>query len=1103
MRKTGNRLSRRLRFVLIIAIPVSITLLTCSAHAGRVRKSFPLSAKSRVIETGIAPIADGSDSVLCDGDLLRRGDDYEINLLTGRLTFVYQSVCDSIILIAFQLPAWLTEPVGNPVPQGSKRIYLETNPGNLPHRPVSGPQKIKLSGNKSFSFNVGRSGEGRFSQGLNIDFDALLTGGLRARGSVSDRIGSTTAAIPGSGGTTLLSELDKYFFEIEGRKVTVRGGDINTSAGSYLPAKKIKGVYGLFKSESFNFAADVGRPAGRFVSRNIRGVDGRQGPYQARGNDGLPTAVVHGSEKVYLDGRLLEGGSDKHYLFDYPSGRITFSPRVLITSRSRIEIDFEAAENNYEQVVYDAIGGVGGVRKKFSFSAGFRRESDDKERLRFGSYTPAEVSILQNAGDSTSGAAKSGVVEDPDGDYESATDSFGIEYYRYVGSGNGEYKISFSFVGEGEGDYSYIGSGVYQYAGKGVGDYLPIIYLRLPVRNDYLFTVMEIFPYSGGKMRLEYQGNIRDQNLFSNSDDGDNFKSRVVGGFFHSDSSLNAGLDFYFRQDDYKSFSRLKAADYNRLWALPQGEISGDELRIETDNSFKYRHNRFKAGYGYLRYKDNLHSRRLMLGAHLLENKRLSPRITYQSGNSESLSNPSKDGLFEKLNAGAALKPIRTLRLDFDFDRELSKDRFGPEPSVEKYLRYRGTAFLGNTVLAVSRRIDFRSGAYGVKGPQSDKIELTSDENLGRLRISVAGAWLDQKRLDSDRQDRRERLFQTSFSYSPAGGWLSMQAEYRQNRQSARPSAYRYIQVNSGEGDYRFEDGRYLSDPDGDYIRIMEETGQATSVSVGEKSHNIVFYPGRLPVPKSYKNILSQIAFRLRTEITEELPGRDRHHISWLLPWVSHSGLDYLNRRRREGYSVLSFPMFNFYILNFSCSHVFEEHESGSQLSRNRKEYDTQIKNRLSPAVRTDLKWHHVRSKERGVGLVSLHLISNEYIAGLIINQGRFQLMPQIAHVRFSDDLSGGQGRGVWISAETIYRRPDRGEMRFHTELRSLTEKQKFSQPEYQVTGGKRFGKSALFGLIGSYDIGKSMRLTVNLTDRIFEDRPAEFVGRGELVARF
>jgi hypothetical protein len=1103
MRETGNRLSRRLRLILIIATPVLIMFFTCSAHAGRIVESLLPLPNNRVIETGIAPIADGSDSVLCDGDLLRRGDDYEMNLLTGRLTFVYQPVCDSIVLIAFQLPAWMVEPVGNPVPRGSKRIYLETNPGNRPSRPVSSPRKITLSGNKSFFFNVGRSGEGRFSQGLNIDFDALLTCGLRARGSVSDRIGSTAAAIPGSGGTTLLSELDKYFFEIEGRKVTVRGGDINASAGPYLPAKKIKGVYASFKSENFNLAGDVGRPAGRFASRNIRGVDGRQGPYQARGNDGLPTAVVPGSEKVYLDGRLLEGGSDKHYMFDYSSGRITFSPRVLITSRSRIEIDFEAAENNYEQVVYDAIGGVGGVRKKFSFSAGFRRESDDKERLRFGSYTPAEVCILQNAGDSTSGATRSGVAADPDGDYESATDSFGVEYYRYVGSGSGEYKISFSFVGEGQGDYSYLGAGIYQYAGKGGGDYLPIIYLPLPVRNDYLFAAMIVSPYSKGTARLEYQGNIRDQNLFSDLDDSDNFKSRVAGSFFHRDSSLNVGLNFYFRQDDYKPFSRLKAPDYNRLWALPQLEISGDELGIETDNSFKYRHNRFKAGYGYLRYKDNLRSRRLMLEAHLLENESLSPRITYQSGNSESLSNPSQKGLYEKLNAGAALKLIEALGLDFDLDRELSKDRFGPEPDVEKYLRYRGTAFFANTVLAASRRIDFRSGVYGFRGPQSDKIELTSDENLGRLRISVAGAWLDQKRLDSDRQDRRERLFQTSFSYSPAGGWLSLQAEYRQNRQSARSSEYRYVHVNSGEGNYRFEDGQYLSDPDGDYIRIREETGQATSILVGEKSHNIVFYPGRLPVTKSYKNILSQIAFRLRTEITEELPGRDRHHISWLLPWVSHSGLNYLNRRRREGYSVLLFPMFNFYILNLSCSHVFEEQEGGSQLNRNRKEYDTQIKNRLSPEVRTNLKWHHVRSKERGVGLVSLDLISNEYIIGLIINQGRFQLMPQIAHVRFSDDLSGGRGRGVWISAETVYRRRERGEIRFHAELRSVAEKRKFNQPEYQVTGGKRFGESALLGLIGSYDIGKSMRLTVNLTDRIFEDRPAEFVGRGELVARF
>ena len=1071
--------------------------------AGRISLILPIRDSVSTINTGRRPLAFESDSVYCNDRLLQRGHDYTINPISGQLSLINQPLCDTLRFTAFLLPSWLNDPSGNPVPQG-KRL-LEVSDVTDYRSPVTGQsvRKLSLSGNKSFSFQVGRSGEGRFSQGLNLDFDARMADGLRLRGAVSDRGTTGNQTVSGDGGTVLLSELDKYFFEIEGKRIMARGGDITAAESPYLPAKRIKGIYAAYQSEAFDLAADLGRPAGKFVSRQLNGIDGRQGPYQAVGSDGLPTGIVPGTEKIYVDGRPLESGADKHYLIDYASGRITFSPRILITSRSRIEIDFEAAANDYEQVVYDVAGDIRTWNGKAKLSMGGRRETDDKDRLRFAALSSSDIKALEQAGDTVGLAFTTGVVADTAGDYQLVIDSAGTQYYRYAGSGAGDYRISFSYVGEGQGDYQYLGDGVYQYRGQGAGGYLPIRYLSLPVRNDFFFSTLELLPYEGGVWRLEYQGNNRDNNLFSPFDDGDNFKSRLVGDIRHKSKNLDSDFNVRFRQQGFDPVYRVDPPDDSRYWALPIIRPSGDEFRLYLRNVWRTSNNRLSAEAGYLDYSDNLRSRRLQMAGNLFDDKSLSPRFNYGTASSEKVGDAPGGGLYERYGAGVAVKPLRQARLELDYDQELVKNAYSPVPDLEKYHQGRASIFWGRTILSASRRVEYRSDTLGVKGPRQDKIELTSDETLGRLQVSLTGTWFNQKSIDSDRGDRTERLFITAFRYAPASAWMTLQAEYRQNRQDVRATGYRYILVNSGEGDYRLEEGRYLYDPDGDYIRIREELGEAASVSTGEKNHNITVYPGRIPSLENYKELLSQIAFRMRTEIIEEMSGGDRRVLSWVLPWASRSGIEYLRRFRRESYTCLLFPAFNFYILNLSYANSFEEQESGSLIYRSDREYTAEIKNRISPIVLSRLEWRHNRNDESGTGVIDLNLTADRYTAGLNINPPRLQLAPAVSYLRFTDKKSGGEGHGIIFSTEAIWRQPEKGEIRFNGEVRSLTEKTAFSQPEYLVTDGMRFGQSALVNLVANYEISKLWRLTINLTDRFYEGRPAEFVGRGELVARF
>lgn len=1102
---------RRINYINSVCRPLKSAIITLAllastadpANAEKIVKFLTLNPDQNKIETYAAPIAAGTDSVFCGEYQLQRNVDYELNPISGRMTLLHQVDCDSLRFIIFRLPPWLAESYGNPVPQSSSSLNLELGSLSPTQPDRTRPQKFQLSGNKSFSFAVGRNGEGRFSQGLNIDFDALLAEDLQVQGSISDRIGSSSGII-GSGSTTLLSELDKYFFEIRGKRVFARGGDIKTTRSDNLLSKKIKGVYGGYGDSIFVASGGIGRPSGRFISQYVNGLDGNQGPYQLLTDEGRPAAVVPGSEKIYLDGQLLEAGTDKHYEIDYFSGRIIFSPGTLITARSRIEVDFEAAETVYEKVIIDGSTAIRDRSKRIALKAGFRRESDEKDRLRFGSYSAEETQILQSAGDNPGLARRDGAILSDSGAYDLTSDTLGNQYYLYVGEGNGQYRVSFSLVGDNQGDYRYIGDGIYEFNGSNKGNYSPIIILTLPQREDQFYADMQISPVAGSGLELQYEGILRDRNLLSTYNDEDNYAGMVSGRAGYTSQTITLQSSVRLRQDDYRPLRRLYNPDFSREWALPEIKPQGNELLIETINNIKLRGNQISWRAGYLRYSRNLESRLLDIRADLFQNTFITPRITYLSGNSKSIDDTSvSDGLFEKINPGLGLSPVRFLRISVDYDRELSKNRYAEIPEVEKYSRYRAMLLIRNTILSVSRRIDFRGDNYGYRGPQQDKIELISEENFGRVSLKITGSYQDQKRLDSERSDLKQRLYQTSLDYHPAGGWLSLSAVYHQNQQSARATGYRYIPVEAGEGDYRLEEGQYLPDPDGDFIRVREELGAATSITVGEKSHNLLLYPGRVPAFKSIKNILSQISLRLQTQIIEELPGQDRHRLTWLLPWSSQSNLNYLRRQKREGYSVLLFPAFNFYVVNFAYSHNFEELLGGESLHRGRKEYRTEIKNQISRTVRSFFGWTHYRNYERGIGFASLMLSGNKYLTGMYITQGYFQVSPRLEYLRLADKYSDGLGSGFLVSLQSIYRQPGRGEIRLNTELRSINEKRDFAQSDYLVTDGNRFGKSALFQININYELGKSMRLTANLRESIFEDRPAEFNGRGELVAQF
>ena len=64
--------------------------------------------------------------------------------------------------------------------------------------------------------------------------------------------------------------------------------------------------------------------------------------------------VVAGTETVYIDGEKLKRGENNEYVIDYSLAEITFTTNRLVTSATRVTVDFEYMDRQYER---NLIGG--------------------------------------------------------------------------------------------------------------------------------------------------------------------------------------------------------------------------------------------------------------------------------------------------------------------------------------------------------------------------------------------------------------------------------------------------------------------------------------------------------------------------------------------------------------------------------------------------------------------------------------------------------------------------------------------------------------------------------------------------------------------------
>ncbi|TMQ55260.1 MAG: hypothetical protein E6K72_06695 [Candidatus Eisenbacteria bacterium] len=552
-------------------------------------------------------IRPGSDSVWTRAGPLARGVDYELDLLHGQIRLQRVALPGDTLWFA---GCWLVAPPPLTLKLMRYRPLALAAPDSEPaaaspvHQrpavqrdPTEAPAgaSLNISGNKTIAVEFGSAQDAFLRQSLDLAISGTLAPGVLLTGVLSDRNTPLTA----SGSTRDLQSLDRVRIELKTPQGSAALGDVSLqlSQGEFgRLERRLQGVRGDVGIAGFQGTAAAASAQGVYQRVEFFGVEGRQGPYTLRSQDGaVGIAVVIGSEVVMLDGARMTRGEGADYAIDYERAEITFSNRRPISSASRIMVECQFTVNRFRRNLA-AFDGRWQGRVLHAFTR-VLSEADDGGRPLDIDLSAADRLVLEFAGDSANRAIAPGVTPGG-GDYDSVRVAGGTLAYAYAGPDSGRFGVSFARVGAGRGDYadSALASGrtAYRYVGPRFGAY--VVGRALPAPETHRLWVVG-GGATVGALTIDAEGAVshHDLNALSSLDDGDNMglAGRAAIGLGGTLPGVmgEAGLSFSARTvgPRFVPFSRLERPFAQEDWGLPLDADLEHQQRVEAAGHWKPR----------------------------------------------------------------------------------------------------------------------------------------------------------------------------------------------------------------------------------------------------------------------------------------------------------------------------------------------------------------------------------------------------------------------------------------------------------------------------------------------------------------------------------
>ncbi len=453
---------------------------------------------------------------------------------------------------------------------------------------------IEYTGSFGRGISFGNAQDAVLNSNLNLQLNGIIGDSIEIAAVLSDQ----NLPIQPDGSTTQLNEIDKIFIQFKKKNWKLNIGDIDLKQNNHYYLNFNKRLQGLtFETENKisknahnNFLISGALAKGKFTTNTFQGLEGNQGPYRLQGaNNEFFFIVLANSEKVYMDGELLQRGEDQDYIINYNTAEITFTPKNLITKDKRIRAEFEYSDRNYVNSQIFASNEI-----KFN----------NKLNLRISAYTNIDAKnspinqtlnsdqklFLGNVGDSVQNAYFPVVNIDTLAPgkvlykkYDSIVNGNIIPIYIYsINKDSAKYNLSFADIGEGKGNYQILLNGangkvfvwVRPINGVKQGRYEPVQFLISPKKQQLVSATAFYKLNEKSSIKTEIAVSSNDVNTFSKIEKGnDNGVAAKISWLQNTNLNkklqLNTDIGFETNNTNFRTIERLRTPEFNRDWNLP------------------------------------------------------------------------------------------------------------------------------------------------------------------------------------------------------------------------------------------------------------------------------------------------------------------------------------------------------------------------------------------------------------------------------------------------------------------------------------------------------------------------------------------------------
>lgn len=472
--------------------------------------------------------------------------------------------------------------------------------------------RIRKSGSLSRGITVGNNRNLSLNSGLRLQLEGDLGDGLSIVGAISD----DNIPLQPDGTTQQLSDFDRIFIKIKKDGYYATIGDYEIEQKGTRFANLYRNVQGLqlgWGNDRTSVMVSGAVAKGKFHTNSFPGIDGVSGPYRLTGRNGERFFIVlAGSERVYLNGKLMKRGENLDYVINYNTAEVTFTSKHVITNITRIVVDFEYNDQFYNRSLMVTTLDHQLVEDKLRVQVSYARDADNQNAPFSNDQAFALArDTLAEVGDQDGRVTTNGIFEvgwDPDAVRYEAVDTFlngeMIRYFRYsVDSTKGVFALFFSFVGEGNGDYepdrSGINANVFTWSppdteGRSTGSYAPLRSWVLPRLLQVVDTRLEWKINEYLTFSNETAVSSEDQNRLSSLDDDDNVdiaqraSLQLTRAPIGDTLELDARVTHQYIGLRYENLDRIYQAEYDRVWDLEPGEGRGNEQILETQATLRY-----------------------------------------------------------------------------------------------------------------------------------------------------------------------------------------------------------------------------------------------------------------------------------------------------------------------------------------------------------------------------------------------------------------------------------------------------------------------------------------------------------------------------------